>query len=94
MPYSIPSSTKILTLPIAPFLFILLGVFCLSVNLLWCQVCTFYCPLILPEGIYVHIQYHIHQKDFNLCLSLYYYGKVTVELEKTQTRNLTVFMVL
>ena len=41
------------------------------VNLLWCQVCTFYCPLrktrynILPEGTYVHIQEHTHQKDLN-----------------------------
>ena len=68
MPYSIPSSTKILTLATAPFLFILVGVLCLSVNLLWCQVCTFYCPLrkkryiVLPEGKDVHIQ-HNHQRD-------------------------------
>ena len=44
-----------------------------SMNLLWCQVCTFYCPLmkkifiILPEGPDVHIQQHIHQKDLSLC---------------------------
>ena len=43
-------------------------------NLLWCQVCTFYCPLrkksynILPETTDVHIHHHIHQKDLNLCL--------------------------
>ena len=43
-------------------------------NLLWCQICTFYCPLkknrfiILPKGTDVHIQQHIHQKDLNLCL--------------------------
>ena len=88
MSYSIPSSTKIPTLTTAPFLFILVGVLCLSVNLLWCQVCTFYCPLrikrctLLPKGTDVHIKQRIHQKDLNLCLPLYYYGKVIVELEK------------
>ena len=45
MPQSIPSSTKILTLATAPFLFISVGVLFLSVNLLWWQACTFYCPL-------------------------------------------------
>ena len=95
MPYSVPISTKILTLATAPFLFISVGILCLSVNLLWCQVCTFYCHLrkkrsiLLPEGTDVHIRQHIHQKDLNLCLPLYYYGKVIAELEKTQTRNLT-----
>ena len=85
MPYSIPSSAKILTLSTTPFLFVLVGVLYLSVNLLWCQVCTFYCPLkkknytLLPEGTDVHIQQHIRQKDLNLCLLLYYYGKVIVE---------------
>ena len=49
----------------------------------------------LPEVTDVHIKQHSHQKDLNLCLSLHYYLKVIVELEKkTQTRNLTVFMVL
>ena len=100
MPYSIPISTKNLTLATAPFLFILVVVLCLPVNLLCCQMCTFYCPLrkkrctLLPEGTDVPIQQYIYQKDLNLCLSLYCYGKVIVELEKTQTRNLTVFMVL
>ena len=93
MPHSIHSSTKILTIATAPFLSALL-----SVNLLWCQVCTFYCPLIkmrcnlLPEDKDVHIQEQIHQKGLNL--PLYYYGKFIVELEKIQTRNLTVFMVI
>ena len=72
MPYSITCSTKILTLAQKHH-------FCLfflapSLDLLWCQVCTFYCPLrkkrfiILPKGTDVHIQQHIHQKDLNLCL--------------------------
>ena len=100
MAYSVPSSAKILTLAAAPFLFLLVGDLYMSVSLVWCQVCTFYCPLrkkrctLLPEGKNVHIKQQIHQKDLNLCLPLYYYGKVIVELEKTQIRNLTVFMVL
>ena len=98
MPYSIPSSTKIRSLATAPFYFFNWRP--LSMNLLWCQVCTFYCSLrkkrctLLPEGKYVHIQQYIQQKYMNLCLPLYYYGKVIAELEKTQTRTLTVFMVL
>ena len=64
------------------------------------EVCTFYCSLrkkrctLLYKGTDVHIQQHIHQKYLNLCLLLHYYGKVIVELEKTQTRNSTVFIVL
>ena len=95
MPYSILSSAKILTLATAPFLFILVGVLCLSVNLLWCQECAFYCPFrkkrctLLPEGNGVHILQLIHQKDLNLCLPLrqghFSIGK--------NTKNLT-FMVL
>ena len=82
-----------------------------SMNLLWCQVCIFYCSLskkrgtLLPEGTDIHIQQHIHQKDLNFCLKLYYYArlgcyiitmqsKVIVELAKTQTRNSTVFWCL
>ena len=37
-----------------------------------------------PEGKDVHIQQHIIHKDLNLCLLLFYYGKVIIELEKTQ----------
>ena len=97
MPYSIPSSTKILSLTRAPFLFISVGA--LSVKLLCGQECIFYCAprkkryTLLPEGTDIHIQQQNHQKNLHLCLSQYYYGKVIVELEKTQTRNLTVFMV-
>ena len=46
------------------------------------------------DGTDVRIQQHIHQKDLNLCLPLYQYGKVIVELEKTQTRNSTGLIVL
>ena len=87
MPYSIPCSSKSLTLATAPFLLILNGVLCLSVNLLWCQECTFYCSLrkkctLLPEGTDVHTQQYIYRKNLNLYLPLYYYGKVIVELKK------------
>ena len=70
LPHSITCSTKVLTLTIAPILCILLAS---SVNLLWCQVCTFYCPLrknrftFLPEGLDIHIQEYIYQKDLNFC---------------------------
>ena len=93
MLYSIPSSTKILPLATAPFLFILVGVLCLSVNFLWCQECRFYFPLtkkwcaLLPEGTDIHIQQHIHQKDLNLCLPLHYQGNVIVELEKNTNKE-------
>ena len=82
MPYSITCSTKIPTLAITPFL---LG---LSVNLLWCQVCTFYWPLrkkrfiILPKGTCVHIQQHIHQKDLNLCLDHVTMPRLLLNLKK------------
>ena len=72
---------------------------CLSVNLPWYQECIFYCAprkkryTLLPEGTDIHIQQHNCWKDLNPCLSIYYYGKVIVELQNSQTRNLTVFMV-
>ena len=93
MPYSIFSSTKTLNLATAPFSFILVGILCLSVNFLWCQGCKFYCHLrktrctLLPEGTDIQIQQHIQQKDLNLCLPLYYYGKVIVELEKNTNKE-------
>ena len=46
MSYSIPNFTKILTLATASFFLILLGA--LSVNLLWCQECTFYHFTLFP----------------------------------------------
>ena len=67
-----------------------------SVNLLWCQLCTFYCPLrkkscpLLPEVTNVHIQQIIHQKYLNLCLPSCCYGQVIFEQGKTKTRNSTV----
>ena len=88
-------------------LVIILNVFkCLKVSLvplkflLWCQVCTFYCPLmknrytILPDGTDVHNQLHIHQKDLNLCLTSYNCAKDINELEKTQTTNSAVLWCL
>ena len=88
MPYIIPSSPKIPNLVTSLFLFILVGVIilvgvlCLSVNLLWCQECTFCCPIRKKRCILLPEATDVHQKDLNLCLPLYYYGKVIVELEK------------
>ena len=84
---------KFLIVSLTPLEFLLwqYGQFCLfqlafSVNLLWCQECTFSSSLkkkrytILPEGTDIYIQQHIHQNDLNLCLTLlYYYTKVIVE---------------
>ena len=99
MSYSIPKPNKILMLTTDHFCLFQL-VPCLPVNLPWCQECMFYCATrkkrytILPEGTDIHIQQHNCRKDLNPCLSLYCYGKVIVELENTQTMNLTVFMML
>ena len=73
MSYSIPSSIEILTLATAPFLL---------VNLLWCQVCTLYCTLLF-EVTNVRFQQHIHQKDLNLRMPLFYYDKVIAEGKNT-----------
>ena len=87
MPYSIPSSTKILSLTRAPFLFISVGA--LSVKLLCGQECIFYCAprkkryTFLPEGTDIPIRQHNHRKDLNPCLPLHYYGKVIDQLENT-----------
>ena len=61
----------------------------MSLNLLWCQECTFYCAprkkryTFLSESTDVQIQQYNHQKDLSTCLSLYYCSKVIVELKKT-----------
>ena len=68
----------------------------MSVNLLWCQECIFYCDprkkryTLLPEGTDIQIQQHPHnyRKDLNPCLSLYYYGKVIVELENNTNKEI------
>ena len=68
-------------------------------NLLWCQVCKFYCltgkrGTILPEEADVHIQQPIRQKDLNLYLASFDCAKVIDELEKTQTKNSAVLWCL
>ena len=99
MSYSIPSSTKTLTLTTGPFLFISVGA--LSVcEFAMVQECIFYCAprkkryTVLPEGTDIHIQQHNHRKGLNPFLSLYYYGKVIVELENnTNTKFNCVYCV-
>ena len=87
-----------LTLAIVTFLFILVCVLCTFAVIP--GVYRFYCPFKkkrctpLPKGTEVHIQQHIHEKDLHLCLPLNYYGKFFVKLEKAQTRNSIVFIVL
>ena len=58
-------------------------------------------PLHFPRALFfqrarIYKFSNIHQKDLNLCLSLYYYGKSghCWIWKKTQTRNLTVLTVL
>ena len=91
MSYSIPSSTKIITLATAQFLFILVGALSIyefaivpAVNILLRSQEE---EILLPDGPDVHIQQHSHQKHLNPCLSLYYYGKVIVELEKNTKKE-------
>ena len=78
MPFSITCSTKILTLAIAPF----------NIIFRFCPLIKKKCTL-LPEGTYVHIQQHIHQKDLTGCLPLHYCAKVViVELKKKHRRGI------
>ena len=95
MPYSITCSTKILTLATAPILFISAGILC---------------EFDMVPGVYMVLSPHEEEVHSSSCrhrcthsskrfktlsaITLCYYGKVIVELEKTQTRNSTVFMVL
>ena len=98
MPYSIICFTKILTLAIAPFLFILVDILCE-----FAIVPVVYILLspqeeentVLPEGTDAHIQEQIHQKDLHLFLPLFYYAKLIVELENTNKElNCVMLMVL
>ena len=91
MTYGITCSTKILTLAIVLFFFILFGTLCefamvsIAYILLSSQEgekCS-----VLPEGTDVRIQQHIHQKNLNLCQTSYYYAKVIVKLKNALTRN-------
>ena len=97
MSYSTPSSTKILNLTTAPFQLVP----CLSVNFLWCQECIFYCaPMkkkysLLPKGtdIYTHSAAQPSKRFRLLSVTiLLWQGHCLIE-KKTQTRNLTVFIV-
>ena len=82
MPYSIPSSPKILTLVTASILFILVGTLSVWEFAMVPGVYILLCSQEEKLLFFLHIQLHNHQKDLSLCLSLYYYGKVIVKLEK------------
>ena len=102
------SYLKYLTVLLVPLKFLLCKKdhFCLfqsvsSLNLLWCQMYTFYCDLrnkrctVLHEGTNVYIKQHIHQKDLNFCLSLYYYAKVIdLKTEKQDCKIIPLSLVL
>ena len=66
---------------------------CLSLNLLWCQECTFYCAprkkryTFFSKGSDVHIQQPNHQKNISPCQSLYYYDKVLFEQKKRKQKH-------
>ena len=92
MPSSIICSTKILTLAITPFLFLLVGVLCEFAMVPGVYILS--SPQeeevhysILRAHMYIHIQQHIHQKDLNLCLTSNDYAKIIDELEEIQTRT-------
>ena len=92
MSYSIPSSIKILTLTAAPFLFISVAALSICEFSMVPGVYVLLCPqekryTLLPEGTDIQIQRHNHRKDLNPCLSLYYCGKVIVELENNTSKE-------
>ena len=95
MPCSITCSTKIPILAIAQFSFIFVGIICEFAMvpgvyiLLYPQKEEVYYS---HEGTDVHIQQHIHQKGLNICLTSFYYAKIVVELENSQTRNSAVIV--
>ena len=74
------------------YLFQLVSTVCLWICC--CQQCTFYCPLrknrctLIPDGTDIHIKQHIHQKDLNHCLPLYYYGNGIADLEKKHKQGI------
>ena len=88
MPFSITCSNKILTLAIAPFLFILVDVLCEMAMVPGVYILLFPQEKEVPYSFWehrctdVHIQHHIHQKDLNLCLKSCDYDKVIDELKK------------
>ena len=89
---------KILILAIAPHFFILVGILCeftivLGVYILLPQKDKV--QIFLRAQMYtLHVQQYIHQKDLNLCLPLYYYAKVIVELEKNKEFNCVVVLMI
>ena len=85
MSYSITCSTKILTLAIALFWFILVGNICEFYGAR-CVVPFIVCLFLLRAQIYTFSKQI--KRDLNLCLTSCYYAKVVVKLKKTQTKNL------
>ena len=94
MPDSITCSTKILTLAIAPFLFIFVGIICEFAMVPGVYI------LLSPAEEEVHYSSERHRsahsaayssERFKPLFTSCYYAKGVVESEKTQTRNSAVF---
>ena len=100
MSYSIPSSTKILTLTTAPFLFILVGAQSVSQ---FAMVPGVYI-LLWPQESEVHSSFWRHRYTHSAAQLSKSFKPLSVTIflwqghcwigEKTQTRNLTVFIAL
>ena len=95
MPYSIPSSTKLLIYFGNSTIFVLVG------NLSVCEfdmeprVYILLCPQEEKIHFFLQLQLHNYQKDLNPCLWLYYYSRIIAELEKnTNNKKRQMFVVL
>ena len=93
MPYSITCSNEILTLAMAPFLFIFVGIIC-EFAMVPCMCVHFIVPSAGRRGSLFFLRAHIYtqsaahsSKRFKPLFTSCYYVKVVVELEKTQARN-------
>ena len=82
MPYSIPSSTKLLIYCGNSTIFVYFSGHPLRICYGARSVHFTVSPGRKGTLLFLHIQLHNHQKDLNPCLRLYYCGKVIVELEK------------
>ena len=87
MSYCIICFTKILTLAIAPFLFILVGIVCEFAIVPGVYI------LLSPQEEKVHYTILLEDRDVKFSSTLLK-DRVVVELEKTQTRNSAVLWCL
>ena len=95
MSYSTPGSTKILIYFGKSTIFVyLVATLCVCKFAMVPGVYILLCPPGRKSTLFfLHIQLHNHEKDLNPSLWLYYYGKVSAELENNTNnrRRLTVY---